>query len=126
MQMRGGTSARLLLVLQRSRKLCFSVHQNLKNAVTKKLPTPNCDKMSYAGTAGMLPLNDTDAVTLFDVQQKRNVKILKVWVGAPAVQQNLVYARACPNLRSRWTSAGRSWSRPSSRKPLGAERMWPV
>jgi hypothetical protein len=49
---------------------------------------------------------------------KQNI-VFKVWVGAPAVQKNLVYARACPSLRSRWTSAGRSWSRPSSRKPLG-------
>ena len=48
------------------------VVKNLKNEVTKKVAAPNCDEIFYAGT-GMLLLRDTDAVTLFDVQQKRNM-----------------------------------------------------
>ena len=40
--------------------------------MTKKVQTPNCDEIFYAGT-GMLLLRDTDSVTLFDVQQKRNL-----------------------------------------------------
>jgi coatomer protein complex subunit alpha (xenin) len=44
--------------------------KNLKNEVTKKVQTPNCDEIFYAGT-GMLLLRDLDGVTLFDVQQKR-------------------------------------------------------
>jgi coatomer protein complex subunit alpha (xenin) len=44
--------------------------KNLKNEVTKKVQTPNCDEIFYAGT-GMLLLRDADGVTLFDVQQKR-------------------------------------------------------
>jgi coatomer protein complex subunit alpha (xenin) len=44
--------------------------KNLKNEVTKKVQTPNCDEIFYAGT-GMLLLRDSDGVTLFDVQQKR-------------------------------------------------------
>lgn len=46
--------------------------KNLKNEVTKKVVTPNCDEIFYAGT-GMLLLRDQDGVTLFDVQQKRFV-----------------------------------------------------
>jgi coatomer protein complex subunit alpha (xenin) len=45
--------------------------KNLKNEVTKKVQTPNCDEIFYAGT-GMLLLRDADGVTLFDVQQKRS------------------------------------------------------
>lgn len=44
--------------------------KNLKNEVTKKVQTPSCDEIFYAGT-GMLLLRDSDGVTLFDVQQKR-------------------------------------------------------
>ena len=42
--------------------------------VTKivSIPNWNCDEMFYAGT-GMLLLRDPDAVTLFDVQQKRGL-----------------------------------------------------
>ena len=48
--------------------------KNLKNEVTKKVQTPNCDEIFYAGT-GMLLLRDSDGVTLFDVQQKRWVPL---------------------------------------------------
>lgn len=52
----------------------FFCHQivikNLKNEITKKVQAPNCDDIFYAGT-GCLLLRDADAVTLFDVQQKR-------------------------------------------------------
>jgi len=53
------------------------VIKNLKNEVTKKVSTPNCDEIFYAGT-GMLLLRDTDQVTLFDVQQKRNLGNVKI------------------------------------------------
>jgi len=61
-------------VLDKSHSL---VIKNLKNEVTKKLTIPNCDEIFYAGT-GMLLLRDTDAVTLFDVQQKRNMGNVKI------------------------------------------------
>ena len=61
-------------VLDKSHSL---VIKNLKNEVTKKLTIPNCDEIFYAGT-GMLLLRDTDAVTLFDVQQKRNLGNVKI------------------------------------------------
>lgn len=48
--------------------------KNLKNEVTKKVVTPNCDEIFYAGT-GMLLLRDQDGVTLFDVQQKRYINV---------------------------------------------------
>jgi len=53
------------------------VIKNLKNEVTKKVSIPNCDEIFYAGT-GMLLLRDTDAVTLFDVQQKRSLGQVKI------------------------------------------------
>lgn len=56
-----------LAVLDRLHQL---VIKNLKNEVTKKVQTPICDEVYYAGT-GMLLLRDPDYVTLFDVQQKR-------------------------------------------------------
>jgi coatomer protein complex subunit alpha (xenin) len=61
-------------VLDKSHSL---VIKNLKNEVTKKLTIPNCDEIFYAGT-GMLLLRDSDAVTLFDVQQKRNMGNVKI------------------------------------------------
>merc|ERR1719412_2588584 len=61
-------------VLDKSHSL---VVKNLKNEVTKKVSTPNCDEIFYAGT-GMLLLRDPDAVTLFDVQQKRNMGSVKI------------------------------------------------
>ena len=48
------------------------VIKNLKNEITKKVQTPSCDEIFYAGT-GMLLLQDADYVTLFDVQQKRTL-----------------------------------------------------
>ncbi|KAK9718982.1 Coatomer WD associated region [Popillia japonica] len=61
-------------VLDRSYQL---VIKNLKNEVTKKVQTPNCDEIFYAGT-GMLLLRDIDVVVLFDVQQKRTIAQVKV------------------------------------------------
>lgn len=61
-------------VLDRTHAL---VVKNLKNEVTKKVTTPNCDEMFYAGT-GMLLLRDPDNVSLFDVQQKRTLAQVKV------------------------------------------------
>lgn len=61
-------------VLDRSHTL---VIKNLKNEVTKKVQTPNCDEIFYAGT-GMLLLRDSDGVTLFDVQQKKNLGHVKI------------------------------------------------
>ncbi|XP_050302068.1 coatomer subunit alpha [Anthonomus grandis grandis] len=53
------------------------VIKNLKNEVTKKVQTPTCDEIFYAGT-GMLLLRDTEHVTLFDVQQKRTLAQVKI------------------------------------------------
>lgn len=71
-------------VLDRSHQLII---KNLKNEETKKVVTPTCDEIFYAGT-GMLLLRDTDHITLFDVQQKRTLAQVKapkvryvVWSG---------------------------------------------
>lgn len=61
-------------VLDRSHQL---VIKNLKNEVTKKVQTPSCDEIFYAGT-GMLLLRDFEYVTLFDVQQKRTLAQVKI------------------------------------------------
>ncbi|CAB0008469.1 unnamed protein product [Nesidiocoris tenuis] len=61
-------------VLDRSHSL---VIKNLKNEVAKKVATPACDEIFYAGT-GMLLLRDSESVTLFDVQQKRTVAQTKI------------------------------------------------
>lgn len=53
------------------------VIKNLKNEVSKKIATPTCEEIMYAGT-GMLLLRETDAVQLLDVQQKRTVASVKV------------------------------------------------
>jgi len=56
------------------------VIKNLKNEVTKKVTTPPCDMIFYAGTGSLL-LRDPDQLMLFDVQQKRvmaTVKLAKV------------------------------------------------
>ncbi|XP_062572484.1 coatomer subunit alpha-like, partial [Saccostrea cucullata] len=53
------------------------VIKNLKNEITKKVQAPNCDDIFYAGT-GCLLLRDADAVTLFDVQQKRSLASVKI------------------------------------------------
>ncbi|ENN79199.1 hypothetical protein D910_09097 [Dendroctonus ponderosae] len=61
-------------VLERGHQL---VIKNLKNEVTKKVQTPACDEIFYAGT-GMLLLRDAERVTLFDVQQKRTLAQVKI------------------------------------------------
>ncbi|XP_044765066.1 coatomer subunit alpha [Coccinella septempunctata] len=61
-------------VLERSHQL---VIKNLKNEVTKKVQTPPCDEVFYAGT-GMLLLRDFEHITLFDVQQKRTLAQVKI------------------------------------------------
>lgn len=49
---------------------CQIIIKNLKNEITKKVQSPNCEGIYYAGT-GCLLLKEADNVTLFDVQQKR-------------------------------------------------------
>lgn len=61
-------------VLDRAHSL---IVKNLKNEVTKKLTVPNCDEIFPAGT-GMVLLRDSDQVTLYDIQQKKNVSELKI------------------------------------------------
>ncbi|XP_070499258.1 coatomer subunit alpha isoform X2 [Chironomus tepperi] len=61
-------------VLDRSSQL---VVKNQKNEVTKKIQTSQCDEIFYAGT-GMLLLRESDHVTLFDVQQLRNLAQVKI------------------------------------------------
>lgn len=60
-------------VLDRNNQL---VVKNFKNEVTKKCTTP-CEDIFYAGT-GMLLLKDADHVTLFDVQQLREMAKVKI------------------------------------------------
>ena len=52
------------------------VVKNLKNEVTKKLTTPSCDEIFYAGTR-MLLLRDIDGLIMFDVQQGRALATVK-------------------------------------------------
>ncbi|XP_031557525.1 coatomer subunit alpha-like isoform X1 [Actinia tenebrosa] len=61
-------------VLDRTHTLLI---KNLKNEVTKKVTTPNCDMIFYAGTGSLL-LRDPDSITLFDVQQKRSLASVKI------------------------------------------------
>lgn len=61
-------------VLDRSHSI---VIKNLKNELTKKVVTPSCDEIFYAGT-GTLLLRDSDGVTLFDVHQKRTLAHIKI------------------------------------------------
>ncbi|XP_045540033.1 coatomer subunit alpha isoform X2 [Papilio machaon] len=53
------------------------VIKNLKNEVSKKIATPTCEEIMYAGT-GMLLLREPDSLQLLDVQQKRTVASVKV------------------------------------------------
>ncbi|XP_073963161.1 coatomer subunit alpha [Choristoneura fumiferana] len=53
------------------------VIKNLKNEVSKKISTPACEEIMYAGT-GMLLLREPDCVQLLDVQQKRTIATVKV------------------------------------------------
>ncbi|CAD5114426.1 DgyrCDS3559 [Dimorphilus gyrociliatus] len=61
-------------VLDRSHTI---IVKNLKNEITKKVQLPNCDEIFYAGT-GCLLIKDGDNVTMFDVQQKRQLGQVKV------------------------------------------------
>ncbi|XP_053672678.1 coatomer subunit alpha [Anopheles nili] len=61
-------------VLDRANQL---VIKNFKNEVTKKIQTPVCDEIFYAGT-GMLLLREPEHVTLFDVQQLRSLAQVKI------------------------------------------------
>nr|XP_032523631.1 coatomer subunit alpha [Danaus plexippus plexippus] len=61
-------------VLEKNNQLII---KNLKNEVSKKIATPTCEEIMYAGT-GMLLLREVDAVQLLDVQQKRTVASVKV------------------------------------------------
>lgn len=58
------------------------VIKNLKNEVSKKIATPTCEEIMYAGT-GMLLLRETDAVQLLDVQQKRTVASVSISLPLP-------------------------------------------
>ncbi|RVE44062.1 hypothetical protein evm_011299 [Chilo suppressalis] len=53
------------------------VIKNLKNEVSKKISTPTCEEIMYAGT-GMLLLREPDCVQLLDVQQKRTIASVKI------------------------------------------------
>ncbi|KAJ0170762.1 hypothetical protein K1T71_013534 [Dendrolimus kikuchii] len=53
------------------------VIKNLKNEVSKKISTPTCEEIMYAGT-GMLLLREPDSVQLLDVQQKRTIASVKI------------------------------------------------
>uniref|UniRef100_A0A2M3YZ37 Coatomer subunit alpha n=1 Tax=Anopheles braziliensis TaxID=58242 RepID=A0A2M3YZ37_9DIPT len=61
-------------VLDRASQL---VIKNFKNEVTKKIQSPVCDEIFYAGT-GMLLLREPEHVTLFDVQQLRSLAQVKI------------------------------------------------
>ncbi|XP_077868363.1 coatomer subunit alpha-like isoform X2 [Saccoglossus kowalevskii] len=61
-------------VLDRTHTLLI---KNMKNEITKKIQAASCDEIFYAGT-GTLLLRESDSVTLFDVQQKRNLGSVKI------------------------------------------------
>lgn len=61
-------------VLDKSGQLII---KNLRNEVSKKVHTPPCDSVFFAGT-GQLLLKDNDNVTLFDVQQQRVIKSVRI------------------------------------------------
>lgn len=68
------------------------VIKNEKNEVSKKVTTPPCDEIFYAGT-GCVLLRDADGLTLFDIQQKRasaQVKISKCRHVVWSADMNLV------------------------------------
>ncbi|UYV67028.1 COPA, partial [Cordylochernes scorpioides] len=52
--------------------------KNLKNETVKKVQSPPCEEIFYAGT-GMLLLADSDGIMLFDVQQSRVVASQKTF-----------------------------------------------
>ena len=45
--------------------------KNERNEITKKVQTPPCDEIFYAGT-GCVLLRDAEGLTLFDIQQKKS------------------------------------------------------
>jgi len=51
--------------------------KNEKNEITKKVQTPPCDEIFYAGT-GCVLLRDTEGLTLFDIQQKKSAGQVKL------------------------------------------------
>ena len=51
--------------------------KNLKNEVTKKIQLSGVDEIFQAGP-GVLLLRDSDGVTMYDVQQKRNLATAKI------------------------------------------------
>ena len=51
--------------------------KNLKNEITKKIQLPNCEEIFYAGTGNLL-VKEGDAVTLYDVQQKRTLASVRL------------------------------------------------
>lgn len=53
------------------------VIRNEKNEVTKKLVTPPCEEIFYAGT-GCILLRDSEGLTLFDIQQKKSMGHVKM------------------------------------------------
>ena len=55
-------------VLDRTHQI---VIKNEKNELMKKVQTPPCDEIFYAGT-GCVLLRDSEGLTLFDIQQKRS------------------------------------------------------
>eukprot|EP00731_Ephydatia_muelleri_P009629 Em0005g215a len=57
--------------------LCSLVIKNLRNEVTKKVDCPSCDTIFFAST-GHLLLKDAEGVTLYDVQQRRALKTVRV------------------------------------------------
>ena len=61
-------------VLDKSHQL---VIKNLRNEVTKKIDCPSCDTIFFAST-GHLLLKDAEGVTLYDVQQRRALKTVRI------------------------------------------------
>ncbi|XP_067949452.1 coatomer subunit alpha-like isoform X2 [Watersipora subatra] len=53
------------------------VVKNLSNEVSKKIPANNVEDIMYAGT-GKLLLRESDKVILFDLQQKKQMAVLKM------------------------------------------------
>ncbi|XP_003387772.1 PREDICTED: coatomer subunit alpha-like [Amphimedon queenslandica] len=51
--------------------------KNLRNEVSKKVQTPPCDTIFFAGT-GQLLLKDNEGVTLFDVQQQISLNTVRI------------------------------------------------
>lgn len=53
------------------------VIKNEKNEISKKVNTPPCDEIFFAGT-GCVLLRDTEGLTMFDLQQRKSAgQVLK-------------------------------------------------